>query len=74
MSGSLNRPVRRRAFVLGGAAVAGTTALAGPLAIAASAAASGWSDDGSNYVVDTGANLVLKVSKTNGDLTSLVYL
>jgi rhamnogalacturonan endolyase len=73
MSGSLNRPVRRRAFVLGGAAAAGTAALAGPFATAASAAAFGWSDDGSNYVVDTGANLVFKVSKTNGDLTSLVY-
>ncbi|MGW7204658.1 rhamnogalacturonan lyase B N-terminal domain-containing protein [Streptomyces sp. NPDC054837] len=74
MSGSAaNRPVRRRTFVLGTAATAGTAALAGPLARTASAAAFGWSDDGSNYVVDTGANLVFKVSKTNGDLTSLVY-
>ncbi|MCL8014419.1 rhamnogalacturonan lyase B N-terminal domain-containing protein [Streptomyces sp. AS02] len=69
MSGSANRPVRRRTFVLGAAAAAGTAALSGT----ASAAAFGWSDDGSNYVVDTGANLVFKVSKTNGDLTSLVY-
>ncbi|NNN34174.1 rhamnogalacturonase B precursor [Streptomyces sp. S3(2020)] len=74
MSGSAaNRPVRRRTFVLGTAAAAGSAALAGPLAESASAAAFGWSDDGSNYVVDTGANLVFKVSKTNGDLTSLVY-
>ncbi|MFD5517891.1 rhamnogalacturonan lyase B N-terminal domain-containing protein [Streptomyces sp. NPDC127066] len=73
MPGSPNRPVRRRAFVLGGAAAAGTAALSGPLATAASAASFGWSDDGSNYVVDTGANLVFKVSRTNGDLTSLVY-
>lgn len=74
MSGSAaNRPVRRRTFVLGTAATAGTAALAGPLAQTASAATFGWSDDGSNYVVDTGANLVFKVSKTNGDLTSLVY-
>ncbi|MGP4084269.1 rhamnogalacturonan lyase B N-terminal domain-containing protein [Streptomyces sp. KR55] len=73
MSGSVNRPVRRRTFVLGAAATAGTAALAGPLARSASAAAFGWSDDGSNYVVDTGAGLVFKVSKTNGDLTSLVY-
>ncbi|MEV7884706.1 rhamnogalacturonan lyase B N-terminal domain-containing protein [Streptomyces sp. NPDC002817] len=73
MSGSAaNRPVRRRTFVLG-TATAGTAALAGPLAQSASAATFGWSDDGSNYVVDTGANLVFKVSKTNGDLTSLVY-
>ncbi|MET9385154.1 rhamnogalacturonan lyase B N-terminal domain-containing protein [Streptomyces sp. NPDC002928] len=73
MSGSVNRPVRRRTFVLGTAAAAGSAALAGPLATTASAASFGWSDDGSNYVVDTGANLVFKVSKTNGDLTSLVY-
>ncbi|MGW0331065.1 rhamnogalacturonan lyase B N-terminal domain-containing protein [Streptomyces sp. NPDC003011] len=73
MSGSVNRPVRRRTFVLGTAAAAGSAALAGPLAPSASAAAFGYTDDGSNYVVDTGASLVFKVSKTNGDLTSLVY-
>nr|WSZ13783.1 polysaccharide lyase family protein [Streptomyces canus] len=70
---TVNRPVGRRTFVLGTAAAAGTAALAGPLAETASAAGFGWSDDGSNYVVDTGAGLVFKVSKTNGDLTSLVY-
>ncbi|MFH8932792.1 rhamnogalacturonan lyase B N-terminal domain-containing protein [Streptomyces griseosporeus] len=73
MPGSVNRPVRRRTLVLGSAAAAGAAALGGPLAPAASAAGFGWSDDGANYVVDTGANLVFKVSKTNGDLTSLVY-
>lgn len=73
MSGSVNRPVRRRTFVLGAAATAGSAALAGPLAESASAASFGYTDDGSNYVVDTGASLVFKVSKTNGDLTSLVY-
>ncbi|MFJ9114239.1 rhamnogalacturonan lyase B N-terminal domain-containing protein [Streptomyces sp. NPDC102394] len=73
MSDTANRPVGRRTFVLGSAAAAGTAALAGPLAPSASAAGFGWSDDGSHYVVDTGANLVFKVSKTNGDLTSLVY-
>ncbi|MFJ1968681.1 rhamnogalacturonan lyase B N-terminal domain-containing protein [Streptomyces sp. NPDC087903] len=73
MSGSVNRPVRRRTFVLGSAAAAGSAALAGPLAPTASAAGFGWSDDGSHYVVDTGANLVFKVAKSNGDLTSLVY-
>ncbi|MEU8653444.1 rhamnogalacturonan lyase B N-terminal domain-containing protein [Streptomyces sp. NPDC048737] len=74
MSGSdSHRPVRRRTFVLGAAAAAGTAALAGPLAAPASAAAFGWTDDGSHYVVDTGASLVFKVSKTNGDLTSLVH-
>ncbi|MER5791632.1 rhamnogalacturonan lyase B N-terminal domain-containing protein [Streptomyces sp. NPDC001980] len=73
MSGSTGRPLGRRTFVLGSAAAAGTAALTGPLAGTASAASFGWSDDGSNYVVDTGASLVFKVSKTNGDLTSLVY-
>ncbi|WP_330308142.1 MULTISPECIES: rhamnogalacturonan lyase B N-terminal domain-containing protein [unclassified Streptomyces] len=73
MSGSAPRSVRRRTFVLGSAAVAGSAALAGPLATTASAASFGYTDDGSNYVIDTGANLVFKVSKTNGDLTSLVY-
>ncbi|MER5513579.1 rhamnogalacturonan lyase B N-terminal domain-containing protein [Streptomyces sp. NPDC002763] len=73
MSGVNGRPLGRRTFVLGSAAAAGTAALTGPLATTASAASFGWSDDGSNYVVDTGASLVFKVSKTNGDLTSLVY-
>ncbi|WP_327432698.1 rhamnogalacturonan lyase B N-terminal domain-containing protein [Streptomyces sp. NBC_01236] len=73
MSGSAPRPVHRRTFVLGSAAAAGSAALAGPLATTASAASFGYTDDGSNYVIDTGANLVFKVSKTNGDLTSLVY-
>ena len=73
MSGSANRPVRRRTFVLGSAAAAGSAALAGPLAPSASAAAFGYSDDGSNYVIDTGAQLVFMVSKSTGDLTSLVY-
>ncbi|RPF37170.1 rhamnogalacturonan lyase B N-terminal domain-containing protein [Streptomyces sp. TLI_185] len=73
MSEPANRPVGRRTFVLGSAAAAGTAALAGPLAAPASAASFGYSDDGSNYVVDTGASLVFKVGKTNGDLTSLVY-
>ncbi|WP_369392685.1 rhamnogalacturonan lyase B N-terminal domain-containing protein [Streptomyces sp. CG1] len=73
MSGSPNRAVDRRTFVLGAAAAAGAAALAGPLAGSAAAAGFGWSDDGSNYVVDTGANLVFKVGKTDGDLTSLVY-
>jgi rhamnogalacturonan endolyase len=76
MSGSASRAVRRRTFVLGSAASAASVAsaaLAGPLAGSAAAAGFGWSDDGSNYVVDTGASLVFKVGKTNGDLTSLVY-
>ncbi|KOX03000.1 rhamnogalacturonan lyase B N-terminal domain-containing protein [Streptomyces sp. NRRL B-3648] len=73
MSGTPDGAVSRRAFVVGAAAAAGSAALAGPLATAASAAGFGWIDDGSNYVVTTGAGLVLKVSKATGDLTSLVY-
>jgi rhamnogalacturonan endolyase len=52
-----------------GAAVAGGTGLLS----SASAAAFGYTDDGSNYVITTGASLVLKVSKTTGDNTSLAY-
>ncbi|KAH6657809.1 rhamnogalacturonan lyase [Truncatella angustata] len=36
-------------------------------------AAFGYTDDGSNYVIDSGASLVIKVSKTNGDITSMQY-
>jgi rhamnogalacturonan endolyase len=52
-----------------GAAVAGGTGLLS----SASAATFGYQDDGSHYVIDTGASLVLKVSKSTGDITSLVY-
>ncbi|KUO22657.1 rhamnogalacturonan lyase B N-terminal domain-containing protein [Streptomyces dysideae] len=52
-----------------GAAVAGGTGLLS----SASAAAFGYTDDGTNYVVGTGASLVFKVSKSTGDITSLVY-
>ncbi|MEU6349471.1 rhamnogalacturonan lyase B N-terminal domain-containing protein [Streptomyces sp. NPDC047072] len=52
-----------------GAAVAGGTGLLAT----ASAATFGYRDDGRNYVVDTGSSLVFKVSKSTGDLTSLVY-
>lgn len=52
-----------------GAAVAGGTGLLS----SASAAAFGYKDDGSNYVIDTGASLVFKVSKSTGDITSLAY-
>ncbi|MFJ9124547.1 rhamnogalacturonan lyase B N-terminal domain-containing protein [Streptomyces sp. NPDC102340] len=66
-------PIRRRALLTAAAATAATAAVAGPLSPTASAASFGYSDDGSNYVVDTGAGLVFKVSKANGDLTSLSY-
>ncbi|MFJ1604798.1 rhamnogalacturonan lyase B N-terminal domain-containing protein [Streptomyces sp. NPDC088253] len=70
MSGSTDRSLGRRTFVLGttAAAVSATA-----LTRTAAAASFGYTDDGSNYVIDTGANLVFKVGKTNGDLTSLVY-
>jgi rhamnogalacturonan endolyase len=70
MSGSTDRSLGRRTFVLGATAAAVSATALTPTAAAASF---GYTDDGSNYVVDTGANLVFKVSKTNGDLTSLVY-
>ncbi|KAF2704911.1 polysaccharide lyase family 4 protein [Pleomassaria siparia CBS 279.74] len=47
-----------------------TTLLIAPAAVFA---AWGYTDDGSNYVVDTGASLVVKVSKTNGDMNSIKY-
>ncbi|MEV8542582.1 rhamnogalacturonan lyase B N-terminal domain-containing protein [Streptomyces sp. NPDC051572] len=52
-----------------GAAVAGGTGLLS----SASAAAFGYTDDGSNYMITTGGSLVLKVSKSTGDITSLAY-
>ncbi|AMW13655.1 rhamnogalacturonase B precursor [Streptomyces qaidamensis] len=69
MPGATNRPVGRRTVVLAATAGAVGAALARP----AHAAGFGYTDDGSNYVVDTGAQLVFKVSKSTGDLTSLVY-
>jgi rhamnogalacturonan endolyase len=77
VSASAHRPVGRRTLVLGTAAAAGAAALGGPptatAASTATTAAFGWSDEGTHYRVDTGANLVFKVSKSNGDLTSLIY-
>lgn len=65
------RPVRRRTVL--GAAVA-TGALAVTTAAAPAAAAGfGWSDDGTSYVIDTGAGLVVRISKATGDLTSILY-
>ncbi|MFJ8590965.1 rhamnogalacturonan lyase B N-terminal domain-containing protein [Streptomyces sp. NPDC093598] len=69
MPGATNRPVGRRTVVLAATAGAVGAALTRP----ALAAGFGWTDDGANYVVDTGAQLVLKVAKSTGDLTSLVY-
>ncbi|WP_371581170.1 rhamnogalacturonan lyase B N-terminal domain-containing protein [Streptomyces sp. NBC_01314] len=76
MSTHKRRLTRRRVLGAGalgvaatGAAVAGGTGLLST----ASAAGFGHSDDGRNLVVDTGANLVFKVSKATGDLTSLRY-
>lgn len=43
------------------------------LAPTAVLAAWGYTDDGRNYVIDTNANLVVKVSKTNGDMVSINY-
>ncbi|KAF1975640.1 hypothetical protein BU23DRAFT_552151 [Bimuria novae-zelandiae CBS 107.79] len=43
------------------------------LAPAAVFAAWGYTDNGKNYVIDTNANLVVSVSKTNGDMNSIKY-
>lgn len=69
MPGATNRPVGRRTVVLAATAGAVGAALARP----AHATGYGYTDDGSNYVIDTGAQLVFKISKSTGDLTSLVY-
>ena len=68
---------RRRFLGPSGGAVgtAGLTALLDrqPVTIATAGSGFGYSDDGTNYVIDTGAGLVFKVSHGNGDMTSLVY-
>jgi len=79
MSRPISDSISRRTFLIragGMSLIAGTAgALAAEtwLAPPADAASFGYSDDGTHYVVNTGANLVFKVDHTNGDLTSLVY-
>ncbi|KUN87486.1 rhamnogalacturonan lyase B N-terminal domain-containing protein [Streptomyces griseoruber] len=77
MSTHRRRPLTRRrvlgASAIGVAATGAAVAGGAGLLPSASAAAFGYRDDGRNYVVDTGSSLVFKVSKTTGDLTSLVY-
>lgn len=41
-----------------------------PVAVAA---AWGWKDQNGNYVIDSGADLIISVSKSNGDINSLKY-
>ncbi|SPO07772.1 uncharacterized protein DNG_10467 [Cephalotrichum gorgonifer] len=36
-------------------------------------AAWGWTDTNGNYIIDSGSNLVISVSKTNGDINSIKY-
>ncbi|WP_369231252.1 rhamnogalacturonan lyase B N-terminal domain-containing protein [Streptomyces sp. R21] len=62
-------PLSRRTVLASAAGLA--LALATP--VTASAANFGYTDDGTNYVVDTGAGLVFKVNHSNGDLSSFVY-
>lgn len=40
---------------------------------AAVAAAWGWTDSNGNYVIDSGADLIISVSKSTGDINSLNY-
>jgi rhamnogalacturonan endolyase len=56
-----------------GGVVAGAAALVESFATDAHAATLSYTNDGTNYVVNTGANLVFKVNHANGDLVSLVY-
>ncbi|KOG30805.1 rhamnogalacturonan lyase B N-terminal domain-containing protein [Streptomyces resistomycificus] len=71
----LTRRDALRKTAVGGLALAGTAAIAGPLVAGADAATPdfGYRDDGRAYVVGTGADLVFKVDRRTGDLTSLVY-
>ncbi len=67
---------RRRLLAASAVGVAGTgaaVAAGSSLLSSASAATFGHTDDGSSFVINTGASLVFKVSKSTGDLTSLVY-
>lgn len=69
------RPARRSVLAgLGlGAATTATAALRSAQPSAAASGTFGVRDDGRNFVVDTGAQLVFKVSKSAGDLVSFVY-
>ncbi|ELP69616.1 rhamnogalacturonan lyase B N-terminal domain-containing protein [Streptomyces turgidiscabies] len=67
---------RRRLLAASAVGVAGTgaaVATGSGLLSSASAATFGHTDDGKNFVINTGASLVFKISKSTGDLTSLVY-
>ena len=33
----------------------------------------GYTEDSTNYTIDTGANLVFKIKRSNGDISSLIY-
>lgn len=76
MSAHKRHLTRRRLLAASAVGVAGTGAAVAAgtgLLSSASAATFGYADDGSNYVITTGASLVLKVSKSTGDITSLAY-
>ncbi|WP_371657537.1 rhamnogalacturonan lyase B N-terminal domain-containing protein [Streptomyces sp. NBC_00280] len=66
---SYDTPLSRRNVLASAAGLA--LALAAP--VTASAASFGYTDDGTNYVVDTGVGLVFKVNRSNGDLSSFAY-
>jgi rhamnogalacturonan endolyase len=67
------RRFNRRSLLKVGGVMLGAGALVESFATAAHAATISYTDDGTNYVVNTGANLVFKVNHRNGDLVSLVY-
>jgi rhamnogalacturonan endolyase len=68
-----SRRFNRRSLLKVGGMVIGAGAMVESLATAANAATISYTDDGTNYVVNTGASLVFKVNHSNGDLVSFVY-
>lgn len=48
-------------------------ALCWSLFASAAFAAFGYTDQGTYWTIDSGSNLVIQVSKTNGDITSMKY-
>ena len=70
---SLLVPLQRSRFATGTAFGRPLAFLLGLLVPAAAFGAFGYTDNGTAYVVDTGAGLVFQVRKTDGTLTSIVF-
>ncbi|WP_031075876.1 rhamnogalacturonan lyase B N-terminal domain-containing protein [Streptomyces sp. NRRL WC-3742] len=78
---SKHRPSRRRflaragaaGIALGGAAAGVGAVPSGAQAATTASGTFGYTDDGREYTVNTGADLVFRVSRSTGDLTSLIH-